>query len=159
MSSLAEIAEPFIAVAHRIVWANVSTVDSSNRPHSRVLHPLWTWNGETLTGWIATRPTPTKRSHLDHSPFVSVGYWDATHDVATAECRASWHLDDPTCTEVWQRFTDAPEPVGYDPSIVPGWDDPTSPDFAVLRLDPWRLRVMPGTLMLSGEGTLRTWIE
>jgi hypothetical protein len=26
-----------------------------------------------------------------------------------------------------------------------------------LRLEPYRLRVMPGTLMLEGRGELRTW--
>jgi hypothetical protein len=59
-------------MAHRIVWATVSTVDRQGRPRSRVLHPYWIWDGEELDGWIATGPTPLKRAHLERTPFVSV---------------------------------------------------------------------------------------
>lgn len=38
--------------------------------------------------------------------------------------------------------------------MIPGWDDSESPGFAGLKLEPWRLRVMPGAAMLSGEGIL-----
>ena len=66
--------------------------------------------------------------------------------------------DDETRTRVWQMFKDAPAPVGYDPAIVPVWSEgPTSPAFAALRLEPWRLRVMPGTMILGGSGTLLRW--
>ena len=38
--------------------------------------------------------------------------------------------------------TNTPEPLGYDPAIIPQWaGGPTSAAFAVLRLEPWRLRV------------------
>jgi hypothetical protein len=58
---------------------------------------------------------------------------------------------------VRDKFANAPEPVGYDPHIIPMWaDGPTSDQFAVLRLSPYRLRVMPGTAMVSGQGAL-TW--
>ena len=50
MSTLEQISQPFIDVAHRIVWASVATVDTSNRPRSRVLHPIWEWDGEHLKG-------------------------------------------------------------------------------------------------------------
>ena len=41
MSELAAAAPAFVAMAHRIVWANVATVDADGRPRSRILHPLW----------------------------------------------------------------------------------------------------------------------
>ena len=47
--------------------------------------------------------------------------------------------------------------MGYDPAIIPGWDDATSPTFAALKLDPWRLRVMPGTALLQGTFEALTW--
>ncbi|TNF90056.1 MAG: pyridoxamine 5'-phosphate oxidase family protein, partial [Gammaproteobacteria bacterium] len=50
-----------------------------------------------------------------------------------------------------------PEPVGYDPSIIPGWENAASESFAVLKLDPWRLRVMPGSVLLAGEGEVLVW--
>ena len=157
MSTLAEIAPPFVDIAHRVVWASVATVDTSNRPRSRVLHPIWEFDGERLTGWIATGPTPTKVAHLDHRPYVSVNYWDAVHDVATAECHITWHHDDATCTRIWNLLEDAPAPVGYDPAMIPVWTEPTQPEFAVLELEPWRLRVFPGTMLLAGEGEVLTW--
>ena len=58
----------------------------------------------TLVGWIATGPTPTKRSHLQHSPYVSCSYWTDSHDTCIAECRADWHFDDETRTTVWDKF-------------------------------------------------------
>lgn len=158
MSPLIEIAPAFVAVAHRIVWATVATVDTSNRPRSRVLHPIWEWDGETLTGWIATGPTPVKVAHLEHNPFVSVNYWDPQQDVVTAECTATLLQDDETCRRVWDLFADGPEPVGYDPAMIQPWQDgPTSPAFAALRLDPWRLRVFPGTMLMQGTGDILDW--
>ena len=158
MSSLEQTATAFVEMAHRIVWATVATVDGRGRPRSRILHPCWVWDGESLVGWIATGPTPVKRANLEASPFVSVTYWTATHDTCTAECAATWAFDDDTRRRVWELFRDAPAPVGYDPAIVPAWaDGPTSPAFAALRLEPWRLRVMPGSAMLGQGGEILRW--
>ncbi|HET7740700.1 MAG TPA: pyridoxamine 5'-phosphate oxidase family protein, partial [Mycobacterium sp.] len=47
---------------------------------------------------------------------------------------------------------------GYDPRIIPMWSDgPTSEEFAVLRLHPYRLRVMAGTVMTKGQGAPLLW--
>jgi len=155
---LATVAPAFVEMAHRIVWATVATVDPSGRPWSRILHPFWQWDGASLVGWIATGPTPLKREHLDHSPYLSVAYWAPDHDTCTAECRAAWHTDDDTCRRVWDLFLNAPAPLGYDPAIIPPWKDgPTSPAFAALRLEPWRLRVQPGSVLLRGEGRALSW--
>jgi len=86
-----------------------------------------------------------------------VNYWDPQHDVATAECHARFHHDDETCTRVWNLLKHAPSPVGYDPAIVPAWTDPTAPTFSALQLDPWRLRVFPGTMLLGGAGDVLDW--
>ena len=158
VSTLQEAAPAFVAMAHRIVWCTVATVDADDRPRTRILHPLWFWDGEHLVGWIGTGPTPIKAAHLEHSPFVSLSYWDPSHDHCTAECRTQWAFDDETCTWVWDQLKNAPAPVGYDPAIIPGWGGgPTSPAFAALRLDPWRLRVFPGTVLLRGQGEVLTW--
>jgi hypothetical protein len=43
-------------------------------------------------------------------------------------------------------------------AIIPVWaDGPLSPAFAGLRLTPWHLRVMPGTVMTAGAGELLSW--
>jgi hypothetical protein len=157
MDNLAETAPAFVAMAHRTVWASVATVDRQLRPRTRILHPIWTWDGQLLTGWIATRPSALKRAHLERSPYVSVNYWAPNHDTCVAECNARWAEDVPTRARVWELFKNGPEPVGYDPSIVPGWSSPESPNFGVLQLMPWRLRVFPGTVLLGQGGRVLTW--
>ena len=76
-----------------------------------------------------------------------------------AECRAEWAFDDATRSMVWDLFANGPAPVGYDPAIIPGWDNALSPTFAALKLDPWWLRVMPGTALLQGTFEALTWRE
>lgn len=157
MSPLSAIAPAFVEIAHRIVWCTVATVDPTGRPRTRILHPIWEWDGEALTGWIATSPGSPKRRDLDAEPHVSLTYWDATHDVATADCAVEWIVDLDGKRELWRRFAEGPAPVGYDPSIIPQWTSPEAEAFGGLRLVPDRLRVMPGSLLLRGEGELLTW--
>lgn len=157
MNGLQAVAPTFVDIAHRIVWATVATVDPTGQPRTRILHPIWEWTGHQLTGWIATGPDTPKARHLEAEPRISLTYWDQTQDTCTAECDTAWldGIDDKTAA--WNRFLTAPEPAGYDPSIIPGWESPDAPGFGVLELRPTRLRVFPGTLMLRGEGALLTW--
>jgi hypothetical protein len=157
MTTLAEIAPAFVEMAHRIVWCSVATVDTKGRPRSRILHPIWEWDGSTLTGWIATGPTPTKRAHIAAHPHVSLNYWCEAQDTCIAECKASWAFDDATRTRVWDLFANGPAPVGYDPKMIPGWTSPTVEGFAALKLEPWRLRVFPGTVLFGKGGNVLTW--
>ena len=160
MTDLVTTAPAFVEMAHRTVWASVATVDSKGRPRTRILHPIWEWDGSSLVGWVGTGPTRIKRSHLERTPFVSVNYWSPNHDTCTAECRASWYFDDETCQRIWDLYLAAPPPLGYDPAMIPVWaDGPTSPAFAALRLDPWRLRVFPGTVLLGTGGEVSEWNE
>ncbi len=148
MSTLAETAPAFVELAHRIVWGSVATVDADGRPWSRILHPIWLWDGSDLVGWIATGPTPIKRAHLAAHPDVAITYWDPGQDTATVQGRAEWHTDDDTCAWLWNHLKHAPAPVGYDPAIIPPWSDgPASPAFAALKVTPWRIRVQPAAAM------------
>lgn len=159
MSELAKTAPAFVEMAHQIVWASVATVDSQGRPRTRILHPYWEWDGELLVGWVATGPTPVKVAHLERQPNVSVNYWATNQDTCSAECVATWQHDLETRQRVWDFFSSTPEPLGYDPRIIPGWTAPDADAFSVLRLDPWRVRVFPGVVLLSGgqEGEALTW--
>ena len=158
MTPLEQIAPAFVEMAHQIVWASVATVDPNGYPRTRILHPIWEWDGTDLFGWIATVPTPLKKTHLAAHPQVSVSYWTTTHDTCSADCLVEWYLDDETRTAVWDKFANGPEPVGYDPRIIPMWaDGPTSDQFAVWRLSPYRIRVMPSTVMTKAEGAPLTW--
>ena len=159
MNDLAQTAPAFVEMAHRIVWCSVASVDAQGRPRSRILHPIWQWDGSQLVGWIATSPTPIKRAHLEVSPYMSVNYWTTTHDTCVADCRVTWAFDDETRTMVWNLFLNGPEPVGYDPSIVPAWKSATSEAFAVLRLEPWHVRVFPGSVLMGQGGEVLNWVE
>ena len=152
--SLDTVAPAFVEMAHRIVWCTVATAGADGRPHTRILHPIWAWDGEALTGWIATSPVSPKARDLAANPEVSLTYWDPTHDVATADCTTSWDEDEQAG---WDRFANGPAPVGYDPSIIPIWPNADVPEFGILRLAPTSLRVMPGTVMLQGQGEVLTW--
>ena len=157
MTNLAQIAPAFVAMAHRIVWCTVATTDANGDARSRVLHPIWEWHGDQLTGWVATSPLSPKRRHLDANPNLSLTYWDATHDTCTADCRTGWETDAGSRQRGWNRFADAPAPVGYDPRLIPSWTSPEVAAFGILRLRPHRLRVMPGSMMMAGKGELLTW--
>ena len=157
MSTLEETAPAFTEMAHAIVWCNVATVDSDNRPRSRVLHPFWEWGGNELVGWVATGATPVKRAHLEHSRYVSLNYWAPDHNTCVAECKATWHFDIETRQRVWDRYLELPEPLGYNPTIIPGWESAESEGFSVLRFDPWRLRVFPGDVLTGQGGEVLVW--
>ena len=152
-------APAFVEMAHRIVWCSAATVDRAGRPRSRVLHPVWEWDGSALRGWIATSPLSPKRDDLEGHPFISLNYWTSNHDTCLAECAATWKLDDESRVAGWNRVKDAPPPVGYDPSIIPAWESPMSAAFGILEVVPWRLRVMPGSFMVKREGVLLTWVD
>ena len=157
MTDLASIAPAFVQMAHRIVWCTVATTDLQGRPSSRVLHPIWEWNGDDLIGWIATSPESLKAKHLGATPSISLTYWAANHDTCTADCDVVWDVTPELRAAGWDRFKNGPTPVAYDPSIIPQWTSPDAPSFGILRITPRRLRVMPGSLMLSGVGELMSW--
>ena len=145
-----EVAEAFVAIAHRVVWATVATVDRRGRPRSRVMHPLWERTEAGLTGWVTSRPTPLKVAHLARTPYLSCAYWDPQHDVAVADCRARWVTDAGERARVWELFRAAPPPLGHDPAAI--WPDgPSTPDAGVLRLDPWRLRAATAGAIAAGS--------
>jgi hypothetical protein len=57
VATFADIETEFIRRVHRVVWCNVATLDSQNRPRSRILHPIWE---VTLAGLVrsVTAPRP-----------------------------------------------------------------------------------------------------
>ena len=67
VASFSELEAEFIERVHRVVWCNVATIDTHNRPRSRILHTIW----EGPVGWIATNRHTLKTKHLLHNPYVS----------------------------------------------------------------------------------------
>ena len=88
MHELEVVAPAFVEMAHRIVWCSAASVDARGRPRSRVLHPIWEWDGRRLRGWIAIKATATKRAHLAASPFLSLDYWHPSQPRHAAASRS-----------------------------------------------------------------------
>lgn len=154
---LDEIAEPFIEMAHSIGVAVTATVDRHGHPHTRVMQPVWFWDDGALTGLVSTPTGSPKVDHLRRTPVLSLTYWNPEQDTCSADCDVEWVTDPAEKAEAWDRFLSTPPPAGFDPRSEPSWDSPASPTFGVVRLTPRWLRVMPGTLMLKGEGEVWTW--
>lgn len=146
VGSFDEIATEFDRRVRRMVWCTVTTVDRKGRPRSRILHPIW----DGPTGYIATGRNSFKAKHLERNPYVSVTYWDPQHEQVYAECRAEW-VDDPAEKQrIWDLFKNTPMPYGYDPAMFwPG--GPTSADFGVLKLVPWRIELWTLGQMATGQ--------
>jgi len=145
LDRLRSLAEPIVS---EIVWATATTVGPDDRPRSRVVHPVLEWTPEPR-GWITSRPTPIKRRHLAAHPYVSLSYWSPAQDCVYLDCDATW-LDPVEHDEVWERIRATPPPIGFDPATI--WPDgPSSPDFAVIRLRPVRVRVVLAAAMAAGE--------
>lgn len=132
-----ELANEFIAIAHAQVWACVATVDSQNRPWTRVLHPIWALNGTSATGYILTTRHSPKQAHLAHSPYLSVAYAKDPFNPLTIECHAAWNDDPAEKQRVWEWFKREPEPLGYDPALI--WPSAGDASVGLLVLTPWRL--------------------
>ncbi len=122
-------------ITDRIVWCTFATVDRSGKPRSRILHPIW----EGPTGWIATGRHSHKEKHLASNPFVSLTYWDPTHEQAMIDCEAAWEDGPGEKQRVWTLFRNTPPPLGYDLGML--WKNVEDPTFGLLRLRPWRISV------------------
>ena len=147
----------FIEMAHHIGFAIAATVDEQRGPRTRVMQPVWRWDGTSVTGWVSTTTDAPKVADIERTPRLSLTYWDPSQDTCTAECDVVIERDLAERAAAWQRFLDTPAPAGFDPAIHPDWEDHRSPTFGVWRLEPTWLRVMPGTLMTEGRGEVWTW--
>ena len=135
VSSFAEIETEFIERVHHMVWCNVATIDTLNRPRSRILHPLW----EGAVGWITTRRNLHKARHLAHNPYVSLAYIADLAEPVYADCKAEWIDDLDQKQRVWQLCKETPPPVGFDPAPI--YERFDHPNFGVLQLIPWRIEL------------------
>src|SRR5437016_128975 len=118
IADFSEIEQEFIQRVHSMVLCSVATVDSQNRPRSRILHPIW----EDLTGWIATHRNSYKSKQLAHNPNASLAYIGNAMKPVYIECTVEWEIDIDEKRRIWQLFKAAPPPLGYDPAqdfIVP----------------------------------------
>jgi hypothetical protein len=145
-----EIEDEFIQRVHTMVWCNAATVDSRQRPRSRILHPIW----EGSTGWIGTHRTSYKSRHLERNPYISLAYITDIMKPVYVDCTAEWIEDLEQKVRIWNLFKDAPPPLGYDPASTFG--SPDHEDFGLLKLTPWRIALVTFPAPSQEEGQ-RIW--
>jgi general stress protein 26 len=150
VANFADIEAEFNERVRAVVWCNVATIDSQQRPRSRILHPIW----EGATGWIATSPNSYKSRHLASNPYISLAYVSDISKPVYVDCRAEWVDDKATKQRVWDLFKHTPEPVGYDPAPFFGSVDGRG--FGVLKLTPWRIDLVAFPAPSMSEGT-KVW--
>jgi hypothetical protein len=148
--NMASLVERFVAIAHEIVWCTLCTVDTSGRPRSRVVHPVWEALADGgLVGWLTTRSSTPKLGHIAATPYVSCSYWWEKHDVAVAECHARVVLDPGERERVWAMAAAMPAPAGFDPATI--WPaGPSDAGFVLVRMDPWMLRFARADELAAG---------
>ena len=148
VGTFSEIQEEFFRYMGDIAYTTMTTVDAKGRPRSRILIAVWEVVGGRPVGWLATSKTPVKTAHLANNPHATFSYWDPKQNAAFADTVAAW-VDDPEVKQrVWNLYRrGSPPRVGYDPGKY--WRSPADPNFAVLRLDPWRVQVVRGADLRS----------
>ena len=140
-----EIESEFIERVHQIVWCSFATMDTQNRPRTRIMHPIW----ESNTGWVLTYRTSLKAKHLAGNPHVSLCYMQDPLKPIYVDCKAEWHDEPLTKQRIWDLFANAPEPLGYDPAPIFG--NPEAPSCGLLKLIPWRIE------LYELGGSTRVW--
>ena len=136
-ASLADVTAAARPVVERIVWCAVASVSPIGEPRSRLMHPVWWWDGPAPVALVTARTTPLKVRHLAANPRVTCHYWDASHDTVAVDATAEW-LDLAGREEAWERLRSVPPPVGFDPAMI--WPDgPASPDSGILRFTAHRV--------------------
>ncbi len=148
VTNFSEIEAEFIKRVHTMVWCNAATVDSQQRPRSRILHPIW----EGKTGWIGTHRNSFKSRHLAQNPHLSLAYISNVMNPVYVDCTAEWIDDMDEKRRIWDWFKNAPEPLGYDPAV--SFVSVHHKNFGLLKLTPWRIDIVSFPAENFEKGTL-----
>ena len=114
-----------------MVYCSAATIDSQQRPRSRVLHTVW----EGRVGWVATEVKAAKVKQVAMNPAISLAFIADPFKPLYIECRASWQNDAATRQAVWDLSLKS----GFDPAV--SWEYVENPVYGILRLDPWRIEL------------------
>jgi hypothetical protein len=140
-AALAEAVAIARPIVERVVWCAVATTSPGGEPRSRLMHPVWWWDGPVPTAYVTARTTPVKVRHLAANPRLSCHYWDPAHDTVAIDATAEW-LDLDGRRAAWAAIAAVAPPYGFDPGIV--WPDgPTAADCGILRLTAHRVVATP----------------
>ncbi len=134
----------FMERVSQAIYCNMATIDPSNRPRSRLVHPVW----EGSTGWIISWPKTPKAKHLAHNPHVSLAYVQDKNKPVYVEATAEWLTDRDEQWRVWEYYKVAPPPMGFDPE--PHFGSIDHEYFGLLKVIPWRIELYT----LNGESII-----
>lgn len=135
ITNFSEIEEEFVRKAHDAVLCCAATIDSRNRPRTRVLHPLW----EGAIGWVTTRRSSPKVKHLAGNPHLSLACIVDAFRPIYVECMAQWVGDLEERRRIWDVLRAMPPPFGFEPAET--WGDIADPENGLLKLAPWRIEI------------------
>ncbi len=125
----------FLDRVSQAVYASMATIDTKDRPRSRIVHPIW----EGATGWIVSWTETLKSQHLARNPHISLAYIKDIEKPVYVECTAEWKHDRAEKLRVWDVIKATPPPMGYDPEPHFGTVDHIH--FGLLKLTPWRIEL------------------
>ena len=148
VSAFSEIEDEFIARVHTMVWCSMATVDTRDRPRSRILHPIW----EGQTGWASARPHSLKAKHIAHNPYVSLAYIADISKPVYADCKAEWVSDAALKQHVWELFAATAPPAGFDLAKI--FNSVDDPEFGLLKFTPWRIDLFD----ITNSENRRVWL-
>ncbi|WP_067545469.1 pyridoxamine 5'-phosphate oxidase family protein [Nocardia crassostreae] len=139
----AELESEFNSYVGAINYATMVTVDSKNRPRTRVLIPVWENVDGAPLGWLATYRTPVKEAHLARNPHTNFSYWAPGNNSVAIDAVAVGEEDLAVKEHVWDLYRrTSPRGAGY--HLGQFWTSPDDPKLRVLRLEPWRIQVIRG---------------
>jgi len=125
----------FMDRVQQAVYCTAATVDSKNRPRSRIMHPIW----DGPIGWIISWPKSHKATHLASNPAVSLTYIHDPLKPVYVDCTAVWVDDVAEKQRIWTLHQTLPPPLGFDPE--PHYGSINHPYYGLLRLTPWRIEL------------------
>lgn len=147
VTHFSDIEAEFIQRVHTMICCSGATIDSKQRPRSRVLHPIW----EGATGWILTHPHSHKARHLARNPYISLAYVANVHQPVYIDGRIEWVKELDQKQRIWDLFKNTPPPLGFDPTQ--DYISPDHPHFGVLKVTPWRIDLVSFPAESFDKGT------
>ena len=120
VTSLEQIAPAFIEMAHSIVWASVATVDANGHPRSRILHPIWEWDGTDLLRLDRHRAEPGEEGPPGRPPGDVAELLD--RPPTTPAAPSAWSSGTSTTKPAGRSGTSSPtrpRPWATTPDIIP----------------------------------------
>lgn len=144
-ASFADIEKTFVERVNSLVFCVMATQDTRNRLRARVIHTYW----EGQTGWTASNPQSLKAKHIAHNPHVSLTYAQDPFKPIYVDCTVEWRNDTATKARIWELFSNAPPPLGY--NMAQFFEAVDNPNYGVLCFTPWRIE------LANMQGAAQVW--